>query len=325
MYNINGESYFHGKKDVLRYASTSKLYTLNIYFDLGIIYYTRKYKKLYEILGGMFPIISLVWTIFEIFSKIFNEIKMAKKLNEHIINFDSNERRNESKRNKKSLKILKFNNITDKNITNINNMIDKNNINNKEKNHNNKISKTMNIVKNKNFSIKEEHSNKLFPIINTLDDSSKLFCNQSNININPKNQRKTFRRSNTVIIYTKEENSDLFKKKENFPLNYYFFGFLYNKADIRINKGSKLYCLSENFNKYFSFFRHFIDITSYLSMYKDYEQFKKVVCNKLSINEQDNYQTDIKNFEKNNKLFKKDNINHLKKRLSMKNLSIKLN
>jgi len=322
---INGESYFHGKKDVLRYASTSKLYTLNIYFDLGIIYYTRKYKKLYEILGGMFPIISLVWTIFEIFSKIFNEIKMAKKLNEHIINFDSNERRNESKRNKKSLKILKFNNITDKNITNINNMIDKNNINNKEKNHNNKISKTMNIVKNKNFSIKEEHSNKLFPIINTLDDSSKLFCNQSNININPKNQRKTFRRSNTVIIYTKEENSDLFKKKENFPLNYYFFGFLYNKADIRINKGSKLYCLSENFNKYFSFFRHFIDITSYLSMYKDYEQFKKVVCNKLSINEQDNYQTDIKNFEKNNKLFKKDNINHLKKRLSMKNLSIKLN
>ena len=58
---------------------------------------------------------------------------MAKKLNEHIISFDSNERRNENKRNKKSLKILKFNDITNKNIININNLNDKCNINNKEK------------------------------------------------------------------------------------------------------------------------------------------------------------------------------------------------
>ena len=324
---INGESYFHGKKDVLRYASTSKLYTLNIYFDLGIIYYTRKYKKIYEILGGMFPIISLVWTILEIFSKIFNEIKMAKKLNEHMISFDSNERRNEYKKNKKSLKILKFNDVTNKNIININNMNDNNNINNKEKNHNNKIRKTMNIAKNKNFIIKEENSNKLFPIINTLNDSSKFFCNQSNINIkiNPQKQRRTFRRSNTVVINTKEEKSDLLKKKEKFSLIYYFFGFLYIKTDIHINKSSKLYCLSEKFNKYFSFFRHFIDITSYLSMYKDYELFKKVICNKLSISEQDFNQNDFKIFDQNNKLLKKDNINHLNKRLSMKNLSIKLN
>ena len=324
---INGESYIHGKKDILRYASTSKIYTLNIYFDLGIIYYTRKYKKLYETLGGMFPIISSVWTILEFFSKIFNEIKMAKKLNDHIISFDSNERRNENKRNKKSLKILKFNDITNKNIININNLNDKCNINNKEKNYNNKISKTTNIFKNKNFSIKEENSNQIFPIINTFDDSSKIFCNQSNININinPERQRKTLRRSYSVVINTKEEKSDILKKKEKFPLNYYFFGFLYNKIDIRIKKGTKLYCLTEKFSKYFSFFRHFIDITSYLSMYKDYELFKKVICDKLNLNEQNFSQTSVKIFDKNNKLSKKDNINHLKKRLSMKNISIKLN
>ena len=116
---IAGESYIHGKKDVLRFASTSKIYTLNIYFDLGIIYYTRKYKKLYEILGEVFPIISTVWTILAFFSRIINEIKMAKKLNEHIISYDLKERKNfnENKRNKKSLKIFKlFNDNTNNNI-----------------------------------------------------------------------------------------------------------------------------------------------------------------------------------------------------------------
>ena len=60
-------------------------------------------------------------------------------------------------------------------------------------------------------------------------------------------------------------------------------------------------------------------------MYKDYELFKKVICGKLNLSEQNFSQTSVKIFDKNNKLSKKDNINYLKKRLSMKNISIKLN
>ena len=59
--NSKIKSYIIGERDILRYSSTSKLYTLNIYFELGIIFYTRKYKKLHEILGDIFPII----TVFE--------------------------------------------------------------------------------------------------------------------------------------------------------------------------------------------------------------------------------------------------------------------
>ena len=322
--SINGESYIHGKKDILRFASTSKIYTLNIYFDLGIVYYTRKYKKLYEILGEVFPIISTVWTIFAFFSRIINEIKMAKKLNEHIISYDLKERKNlnENKRNKKSLKIFKLfhdntaNNIINlKNISSINNDIGKNN--------NNKTSKGTKFLKYKNMSINQERSNKIIPFLNnTLEDSSKIFCNQNNININinPQRPRKNFRRSNTIIMNPKGEKIDLSKKKEKFPLKYYFFGFLYNKIDIHKNKGYKLYCLSDKFNRSFSFFRHLIDITSYLSIYKDYELFKKIICDKFNINESEITklsQTDYKNLDKNNKLFKEDNIYSFKKKLSM--------
>jgi hypothetical protein len=320
--SINGESYFHGKKDVLRFASTSKIYTLNIYFDLGIIYYTRKYKKVYEILGEVFPIISTVWTIFAFFSRIINEIKMAKKLNEYIISYDLKERKNfnENKRNKKSLKIFKlFNDNTNNNIENLKNINNTSDDNGKN-NNNNKITKTSKFFKYKNMSINQDRSNKIIPMNNiTLEDSSKIFCNQNNININinPQRPRKNFRRSNTIIMNSKGDIIDLLKKKEKFPLKYYFFGFLYNKIDIHTNKGYKLYCLSDKFNKSFSFFRHLIDITSYLSILKDYELFKKIICDKFNISEPELSNADFKNLDKNNKLFREDNIYSFKKKLSM--------
>jgi hypothetical protein len=170
------------------------------------------------------------------------------------------------------------------------------------------------------MSISQDRSNKIIPLLNnTLEDSSKIFCNQNNININisPQRPRKNFRRSNTIIINPKRDITDLLKKKEKFPLKYYFFGFLYNKIDIHKSKGYKLYCLSDKFNKSFSFFRHLIDITSYLSMYKDYEVFKKIICDKFNISEQELFQADFKNIDKNNKLFKEDNIYSFKKKLSM--------
>jgi hypothetical protein len=255
---------------------------------------------------------------------------MAKKLNEYIISYDLKERKNinENRRNKKSLKIFKLfkDNIND-NIINTHNIKSKNI--GSAKNNNNKTNKEK-LSKYKNININKDHSNKIIPMLNnTLEDSSKIFCNQNNININitPQRPRKNFRRSNTIIMNPKIDKNDLLKKKEKFPLKDYFFGFFYNKIDLHKSKGHKLYCLSKKFNKSFSFFRHLIDITSYFSIYKDYELFKKIICDKLNINELELPQTDFKNLDKNNKLFKEDNvdnINYFKKKLSMNNFLIKL-
>ena len=98
--SMDGESYLQSNRDVLRFASTSKCYTLNIYFDLGIVFFTRKYKKLFEILGEIFPIINVIYYIFELIAKKFNEIVAAKKLNEYIMGFDLNRERKNSKSDK---------------------------------------------------------------------------------------------------------------------------------------------------------------------------------------------------------------------------------
>ena len=70
--SMDGESYIKSNRDVLRFASSSKCYTLNIYFELGNVFFTRKYKKIYEILGDVFPVMNVLYYIFEL---------MARKLN----------------------------------------------------------------------------------------------------------------------------------------------------------------------------------------------------------------------------------------------------
>ena len=296
---INGESYIIGEKDVLRHSSTSKLYTLNIYFELGIVYYTRKYKKLYEILGEIFPIISAVCSFFSFLSRIINELKCAKTINEYIIGYDYTKHSksiiNKNKKNAKSTKNL---NISDSKF--INNFEEKN-----------KFTNTISIFKNKNNQLKENTPNKIIPISNNVDDSSKIFCNQNNINININSHkiRKSIHKNNTIIIKHKTNYFDNLKynKKEKYPLYYYFFGYLYNRADLLKHKKKKFLCITEKFYKSFTFYRHIIDITSYLSLYKDFEIFKKVVNEKLNINDINSIQSDIKNNSRNNIFYTEDN------------------
>ena len=45
--SIKSDFYTNGEKDIFRYGSTSRLYSLKLYVDFSTIYYTRKYKKLF--------------------------------------------------------------------------------------------------------------------------------------------------------------------------------------------------------------------------------------------------------------------------------------
>ena len=281
---INGESYIIGEKDVLRFSSTSKLYTLNIYFDLGIAFFTRKYKKLYEILGEIFPIISALCSVFSFFAKILNELKAAKTLNEYLLGYDNNKQTNNLVNKNKSTKHLKLYGE----MTIHNNNINKNSLS----------SNSLNIIRRKEFNLKD-NSNQIIPINNhnNLEDSSKIFCNQNNINININaHRKKNFKRNSNIIINSpkKTNHEALKKKKEKYPLHYYFFGYLYTRVNkSKINKNRYL-CISDRFYKSFTYFRHLIDISSYISLHKEFRLLKRTVNEKLNLNEIDSFLIDSK-------------------------------
>ena len=296
--SINGESYILGDKDVLRFASTSKLYTLNMYFELGIIYYTRKYKKLYEILGEIFPIISAVCSFFSFISRIINDIGITKSLNEYIIGYDSNKyTKNLLNKNKSTKHLKKYGDIT---------------FNNDVKN--NRITNTINFFKNKDIDTRGKHSNKIVPISKNLDESSKIFCNQNNINININaHRKKSFKKNNPTIIGKSEHNNIPKNKKEKYPLHYYFFGYIYTRVNKKKKETKNFLCFTEKFYKSFTFYRHFIDISSYISLQKEFETFKKLINSKLNINEIDSDHNISKN-NKSNFLFNNERNNNIYKK-----------
>ena len=112
---------------------------------------------------------------------------------------------------------------------------------------------------------------------NNVDDSSKIFCNQNNININLNSHkiRKNLYKNNTTIIKHKTSFFDNLKynEKVKYPLYYYFFGYLYNRADLRKHIKKFFYVLQRSFIGLLHFIGillilvhiyHFIKILKYL-------------------------------------------------------------
>ena len=257
--SIDGESYIQHEKDVLRFASNSKCYTLNIYFELGIVFFTRKYKKLYEILGEIFPIMNVFHFIFEILAKKINEAYSAKKLNEYIMGIDHY-------KEKRDLISLKNHNIK-------NNKLQSDSPKNKFN--------SLYLFKNKTQFMKDIQSNKLFT--NSFEDASNIIYNPNNVNGNLNFHLKNITNRNSVKQnMQKYKNSK--KTGDKFPLKYYFYGMIYMKFNYTKNNKKLLFCVTRNFFRSYSYFRRIIDITSYIKISKEFELYKSILFKNESNN-----------------------------------------
>ncbi len=257
--SINGESYIQHEKDVLRFASNSKCYTLNIYFELGIVFFTRKYKKLYEILGEIFPIMNVFYFIFQILAKKINEVYSAKKLNEYIMGIDHY-------KEKRDLISLKNHNIK-------NNKLQSDSPKNKFN--------SLYLFKNKTQYMKDIQSNKLFT--NSFEDASNIIYNPNNVNVNLNFHLKNITNRNSVKQnMQKYKNSK--KTGDKFPLKYYFYGMIYMKFNYTKNNKKLLFCVTRNFFRSYSYFRRIIDITSYIKISKEFELYKSILFKNESNN-----------------------------------------
>ena len=271
-YSIGGENYVTGEKDILKKGSNSRLYSLKIYLNIGITFYIRKYKKLYEILSEIFPIIRAITSLFSFLSDIMNELNSTKKLNELIMGMDNKKmNKNKNKNNCKISEDLKFfpYSISNKNIS----------------------------IKNGNGSPnKLDVKNYKKDISNNLDDSSKLYCvpnfkkkelSTSKKSLNSfglalKNKLNNQNISISIDSNKNQNNNNDDIEKNNFPLSYYFLGFFLIK--IR-SKKFKEYFMSEKFAKSFMFYTRIIDISTFIALSKQFEAFKKIVINLQKANE----------------------------------------
>ena len=249
-YSIGGENYYRGENDILKYGSNSRLYSLKIYLNLGITYYTRKYKKLYEILSEIFLIVKAVSYIFTCICEEMNDIYSSKKINELIIN--------------KEFKYRNFNNL----------IKPKNDLTNGAKTHTfiiKKYNRGSVISDNRMENISAFNKRKSKKKSNGIDDSANIDLNNNNLSnsmISHRMQNYTNKRKS----FSPSQNQE-YKK---FPFIYYIYSnFLMRlKCHKNMNK-----CLPTNFKNSFLIFRHMIDISSYITLFKQFEIIKKILIN----------------------------------------------
>ena len=260
--SINGESYLQSDRDVLRFASNSKCYTLNIYFEFGNVFYTRKYKKIYEILGEIFPVINVFYYIFELIARKLNEAYAAKKLNEYIMGYET------TNKERKTLVTFKNQNPNqNRKSDKLENLTPKNSVTNQ-----------IFIFKNKTHHTKDQNSNQL--VDNSFEDVSKIICNPNNANGNISINKKPIIKNIIDDINVKRisESKNETKKKtvDKFPLKYYFYAMLYMKLNYTYKNTNTFFGVTPNFVKSYTYYRSMIDITSFIKIYKDCELFKKL-------------------------------------------------
>ena len=95
----------------------------------------------------------------------------------------------------------------------------------------------------------------------------------------PNDLNKKYR--NTINFSNNEPFEFLKQEKIKFPLIYYFYGFFLNI--IFTKRKNNYFCISEKFNRSFTFFTELIDITSYISLFQQFESLKKFVFNNLRL------------------------------------------
>ena len=249
-YSIGGENYYRGENDILKYGSNSRLYSLKIYLNLGISFYTRKYKKLYEIFSEIFLVVKAITALFSYLSEEMNDIYSSKKVNELIMNIEQ-KHKNYNNINKPKIDFFKGT----KTPTFINFKLERNSYRASE------IQFEKKILFNK--SKKDNRPN-------GIDDSSNLdIKNILNNSIHSHSQRNSNFRRRSVTSINKYE-------RIKYPVKYY----------LKINILMKFKC-KQKFNKYlpanfmrsFVIYRNLIDISSYINLYKQFEIVKKIVLN----------------------------------------------
>jgi len=280
--NKDGDSYFNGNEKDLMNEGNSRVYSFNLYLEPGIILYKRYYKKLYTIFSDFFPVAYIIFIIMKTISKLFKNVENNKKMVELLFE-NLKEKANIFEENLQKLREqnipkTSFNSLTVKKNNDIKNDIKKTPklsvdfsfYNNKFNFHHSSSGLNRN-----NYNNNENYNNKdySYPDKSKRQNSILYEQNKKSIVNNTSNQNliTNFNINNYNNNYPKFQNKKIYIKEQLFPYKYYLFSvFIKN---LTISKGNWFF--SQRFSKIYTFLSQLLDITTYLSLIREFNALKK--------------------------------------------------
>ena len=292
---IYGDTYFwQEEQDPLVKSNSSVLFSLDIYMDQGYIYYTRSYKKIFDIISNVFPIVNFLLIIFykltvwvksafakqSIVEMIFENSKIFKNKKKFYLNIENNTNNNNMKPrntiyiNKRpkfedNLKINKDKMIPKK-INSINNMHIRDNCSANKEPNKSIMKKTV------DHNYKDDSHLELFNAF-----SIKKLIKSKERNGNNKYLSNIDEKSNNVNKDNKDTSNEEYipkkEKKSLFPLFYFFMDIFLDKLD----KPRSFCCLDKKYLIVYNFMGVLFDISSYVLLFKYFNIYKTVFSEEL--------------------------------------------
>ena len=293
---IYGESYFWSEEqDPLVKANSSVLFSLDIYMDQGCIFYTRSYRKIFEIFSNIFPVLNILLIAFEkitiwiksVFANqemveiLFEKTKIIKNKHKFNFNIDKNIYNFEMQRNTihinkrpKFEEALKKSNVKFKNDKlNLINSFNENNDNNSAyKEFNNNLN--INMKKQSEISKDESHLELFnsFKIKKLNKVKEKNGNNYNNNNHKKDEQMKDIEKEKVTEEYITRK-----KNKKLFPLYYFFLNIFINKLE----RPKTFCCLDKKYLIVYNFMGRIFDISSYIILFKDFSIYRTIFAKEM--------------------------------------------
>ena len=299
--NIYGDSYFLPDSiDPLVKSTSSRLYSLVIYMDQGIIYYTRSYKKIFSMISDVFPILNFLLLFFKKFTRLV-KLTFAKKSTSELLfensKFHSNKtaknnyfipdliKRNLNNNNniKKGFDILKSNKIIGDNNQNScgllfnadsKQIIEIPNANSKEYNGTAEKMPSFLVL---NKSDKKQSKN--------YEDDIKFLGVLNNNELKRKNTVIGGQRSSMILDYLNREYDHTKQKKQFYKLKRSLFPTFYYFMDIFIDKLIKpksFFCMNRKYFIVYNFMGQIFDINSHILLIKNFNIFQTIFFNEIN-------------------------------------------
>ena len=283
MSNLYGNSYFLSALDPLVKIPTSRIFSILIYKEKGLVFYTRSYKKLLAIISDIFPIINIIMLIFKRITVRIKSSYLRRNLMELL--FEIRNQKNTSISNE----IINDNNVMKNKITKMNSLPIKYSMKKRQLNLNNFGKRKSNDLIN---SIRDEIIyDKSFQLMN-LNKINNRILNCDDLNgIQNKNikrlvecpisnqkfdiQFNNFRVTNIKKIMSIKPNNmeHITKKNKLFPIYFYFM-------DIFLDfiKQPKKFCIvSKQYLMAYNFMSQLYDISTYILLYEQFNIMRKVL------------------------------------------------
>ena len=256
------------EKDPIIKDNYNQIFTMEIYMDYGLVYYTRKYNKVFYIISNVFPLFKLALYFIKKFTQhikiSITKRKLAGLIFEDKIYSNFSFLKSESINDNVGLSINKLNIKKDdskndllkenNNIFEPKNPLNDLNMKNQKMISLKKFQKNKNTLSGKNLKIKsnisltennevKKFSNKLFPLTNSKKKNA-LINESPNLNIQKKSKRSN----------------------EIFSFYYFFLDFIFDK----LIYPNKFFCISKEYFTVYNFMCQIYDISTHIILFKQF-------------------------------------------------------